>query len=651
VKTAHSNDWLRTCLRVFGLCLLGACIYWPAVHTGFIWDDDTFLTLNPLIKAGDGLQRFWFTTKAADYWPMTSSSLWLEWRLWEMNPLGYHTTNIILHISEALLLWRLLVRLNIPGAFIAALLFLVHPLNAESVAWITQRKNLMAMLFFLITCLSFNNYEENKSAHKNHPFKNIWYYFSLIGFICALLSKGSVVLLPLVLLGIIVCKRRIETNDIVNLSPFFIIAVFFAGLNVWFQNHGTHEVIRNASVLERLLGAGIVPWFYLWKIIAPLNLSFIYPEWSITTSDPIYWIGISLTFAVSVICLFHLKSKFKSLALGWLYFCFMLLPVMGLADIYFMKYSLVADHYAHLAILGIIIPAAIYLERFRNSRLSLKAVYTGLIFGIILCLGRLTYTECFKYKNLETLYTKTLHSNPKAWFAETNLVIVLCDAGRIEDAIVHGRNAVALKPSQPETHYNLGCALSKATRFQEAIIQYNQALTLRSEYRDALFNLGNALRALGKIKQAIEAYNHAILLNPSSPQAYNNLGASLADEGRYIEASDAFLHVLALGPSAVEPMINYGNALAEAGKLNEALKQFKKTIDLFPRSSEAHNNYGMALSDADQSTAAIAEFKEAIRLNPSFLFAHSNLAKVLKEAGDIAGSLDEEAIAHGLKTP
>ena len=196
-----------TYFQGFLLVALVLAAYWPAVHGGFILDDDVFLTRNPLIHAADGLRRFWCTTQAADYWPLTSTSLWLEWRLWGMNPTGYHLTNLCLHAAECLLLWRLLVRLEVPGAYLCSLVFAVHPLNVESVAWITQRKGLMAMLFFLLS-IDATLSAEGARLRGARASGNAWYLASLGAYVLALVSKASVAPLPLVLYGLIAWSRR-----------------------------------------------------------------------------------------------------------------------------------------------------------------------------------------------------------------------------------------------------------------------------------------------------------------------------------------------------------------------------------------------------------------------------------------------------------
>ncbi len=252
--------------------------YLQSISGRFIMDDDKLMTENGLIKASDGLWRLWCTTKSADYWPVTNTTFWIEWRLWGMNPTGYHVSNLILHIVEALLIWIILRKLSIPGAFLAAIIFAVHPVNVESVAWIAQRKNMMAMLFFLLSILwylkavmpttsvgmapahSLGGPWEQETNHSllgahHSPLSTLnsplWYWLSLVAFVLAMLSKGSVVVLPVLLLGIVWWLRGLTRWDLARTAPFFAVAAALAGVNVWFQTHGTEVVIRAAGFTER----------------------------------------------------------------------------------------------------------------------------------------------------------------------------------------------------------------------------------------------------------------------------------------------------------------------------------------------------------------------------------------------------------------
>ena len=324
-------------------------VYWPAIHGGFIWDDELLLTKNALVKASNGLYRIWFTREPIDYWPVTNSSFWIEWRLWGMNPTGYHVTNVLLHIGNALLAWALLSRLSIAGGFIAALLFAIHPVNVESVAWIAQRKNTLSMLFFLTSTLL---YLQSPIGNRQSPIR---YWLSFLAFVLAMLSKGSVVILPSILLLLVWWRqKRVRMRDVVETIPFWIAAITLTIVNIWFQHHGSHSDIRDATFVQRLLGAGAVPWFYLSKAIVPVRLMFVYPQWIVIASDPRWWLALAATLSTTALLFIYRRNEIvRALLFAWLFFCIALLPVMGFTDVYFMKYSLVADHYEYIALLAV----------------------------------------------------------------------------------------------------------------------------------------------------------------------------------------------------------------------------------------------------------------------------------------------------------
>lgn len=341
-------------LILAGLTVLA---YLPVLHGGFISDDDNSLTQNPLIAAADGLRRIWLTTQPHDYWPLTYTTFWVEWRIWGMHSAGYHVANVLLHVAAGLLLWRVLARLKIPGAFVGALLFALHPVNVESVAWITQQKNLVAMIFFLLSIFCFAETEPGAApgpGPRQRPLH--WYWLSLAAFVLAMLGKGSVAPLPLVLLGIIGWHRRLTFRDLIRIAPFFAVSALFTVVNIWFQAH-IYGQIRTAGFVERMLGAAAALWFYLEKAVWPAHLTFIYPLWGIGEGDLRWWIPLIAAAGVTAGLWSFGRRGGRGLVRGalfaWLYFCVMLSPVMGFTDVAFMKSSLVADHYQHLALIGV----------------------------------------------------------------------------------------------------------------------------------------------------------------------------------------------------------------------------------------------------------------------------------------------------------
>ena len=387
VQTANRIAGLFQSSRVpgwlWGLLLVGAVIiaYQPVWHAGFIWDDDTFFVNNPLIKQANGLYQFWFTTKAPDYFPLTSTTLWLEWRLWGMNPLGYHAVNVLLHALSTVLIWRVLARLKIPGAWLAAALFAVHPVNVESVAWITERKNTLAMLFYVMSLLFYLRFEDT----------NRWrlYGIALGSFVLALLSKTAVVPLPIVLLGLAWWQRnRVSSRDVRLVLPFFGVAILMGLITVWFQSHIAigSEVVRADNIWSRLAVAGCAVWFYLYKALLPVNLIFVYPKWQIDATNLLSYVPGLLVLAVAVVLWHYRKGWGKAWLFGLGYFVVMLLPVLGFINIYFMRYSLVADHWQYFSIIGPIGLAAAGIT-WASGRLGKKNVFLVPAFSVILLLG------------------------------------------------------------------------------------------------------------------------------------------------------------------------------------------------------------------------------------------------------------------------
>ncbi|HVM95380.1 MAG TPA: hypothetical protein VMT89_03275, partial [Candidatus Acidoferrales bacterium] len=249
------------------------CAYWPALHAGFTLDDNLLLTENPLVKAPDGLWRIWRILQAHNAWPMTDTSFWIEWHIWHLNPAGYHATNLALHGVTILLLALVLRKLAIPGVFLAVLLFAVHPVNVQSVAWIAQRKNLLAMLFCLLSVLWF--LRSTATTDRDRSGVDRYYCLSLIAFVFAMLSKGSAAILPLVLAGMMRWHRRLTTRDLLRLTPFLSISSILVPLNIWLQANGMNPPVYPLTLIDRILGAAAVVWFYLFKALWPLQLSFI----------------------------------------------------------------------------------------------------------------------------------------------------------------------------------------------------------------------------------------------------------------------------------------------------------------------------------------------------------------------------------------
>ncbi len=600
------------------IVLATAVAYLPSLSGGFILDDKLLLTDNRLIKAADGLYRFWCTTEATDYWPVSNTTLWLEWRLWGMHPAGYHVTNLVLHIVEALLIWSILRRLSIPGAFLGALLFAVHPVNVESVAWIAQRKTLMAMLFFLLSILCYLKTEPPSPAPYpglSPQMGNRSYWLSLVTFVLAMLSKGSVVVLPPLLLGIIWWLRPLTKRDLVRVAPFFLFAVLMVAVNIWFQTRAVGTPIRAAGFPERLLGAGAVVWFYLYKAMLPINLAFIYPRWRIDTEQVRWWLPLLACAGVTGVLWWYRRRWSRAFLFAWGYFCVALVPVMGFTDVGFMRYSLVADHYQHIALIAVAALAAAGWDKWqRRSRGPARWMLNALAVAVGSVLTFLAWQQSGHYASALTLYRTALDKNPNSGLAHNNLGLALSESGRPQEAIEHYEQALRLKPDYPEAHNGLGSALAKGGQTQEAIEHYEQALRIDPDHPNAHYNLGLALSRIGRQAEAIEHFEHALRVKPNYPEAHDSLGNVLATTGRLQEAIEQYEQALRLKPGYPEAHYNLAWALAKVNRLPEAIEQYQQVVTLTPDYAEAWANLAFTYAAAGQSSAAIRAAQKTLEV-------------------------------------
>jgi protein O-mannosyl-transferase len=628
--------------------------YLPVWRAGFIWDDDTFLWRNPLIQSPGGLFRLWFSTAAPDYFPLTSTTLWLEWRLWGASPLGYHLVNVLLHALSAVLLWRVLERLRIPGAVLAAAIFAVHPVNVESVAWITERKNTLAMFFYMLSLLLYLHSDDERSTtiadragKMDRPPSLLLYCLSLFAFALALLSKTAVAPLPLVLLGLAWWQRgRLGLKALWRSLPFFSLAAASALVAIWFQYHRAIGAsmfdVRNDSFWSRLAGAGWAIWFYLYKAAVPLHLSFVYPRWQIDSSRAWAYVPGILVLGVLVVAWCFRRRWGKSVLLAWGYFVLMLLPVLGFVNIYFMRYSLVADHWQYFAIIGpITLGAAGITWACGRSGWAPGWLAPALGGALVLGLGVLTWREALTYANLKTLWTATVARNPSAGLAHNNLGTLLLAEGHVSDAIVHFEKAIAVEPNAADVHSNLGGALLQRGQLEPAIAEFQQAIRLQPDSALAHNNLGNALSRQGRLDQAIIQFQKAVEFQPALANARCNLGSALLQAGRADDAIPQLQRALELQPDLADAYLNLGDALLAKGKVNEAVAHLQKAVELQPGMASAHYNLANALSQQHRIDEAIIHFQKTLALEPGFAPAHNGLASALLQKGQA-----DEALAH-----
>jgi tetratricopeptide (TPR) repeat protein len=512
--------------------------YSPIIHGGFIWDDDDYVQHNPLLASAPGLWRIWFEVGATpQYYPLVHTTFWLEYRLWGVAPAGYHLVNVILHALGAALLWRLLKRLEVPGAWLAAAVFALHPVQVESAAWITERKNVLSgLLFFAAALLYLRSLSPSADPWPRRPSFGP-YAAAFLLFVAALLSKTTACALPAALLLVSWWKRnRCCWNDVLWLLPFFAVGASFGLLTAWMEKTrvGASGEEWNWSLVDRCLLAGRALWFYAAKLFWPCQLSFFYPKWAIDAASWRQYIFPLAAIAVPTV-LWRARRQFgKGPLVAVLYFGGVLLPALGFINVYPMRYSYVADHFQYLASAGpIALVIAAVSRLFRRFRRS-AAVSATAAAGLLCVLAILTCLRTRAFTSLDALWRDTLEKNPQAWMVHNNLGNLLQARGRMPDAMLHFQEALRIKPNEASVHNNLAGVLVSLGRFDEAIEQCREAVRLLPDYVNAHQNLALLCAQRGYLPEAVEHYREALRLQPDLVQMLNNLAwilATSADPG------------------------------------------------------------------------------------------------------------------------
>jgi len=552
---------------VWGLILIlfVLLVYTPIWHAGFIWDDDETFAANPCIVGPLGLKEIW-TTNAADICPLVLTTFWVEHPLWGLAPLPYHLVNIVMHGACAILLWRVLRSLRVQGAWLGAALWALHPVEVESVAWITEMKNTESALFFLLSILYFAKWLRAKELDGRN--RGGWFYaLSLLFAALAMASKSSTVILPVVLC---LCAWWIEGGwhwrNIVRVLPMFLLSVAASALAIWTQG------LRLATATDpqwvrpwpqRLAAAGDAVWFYLGKLLWPDPLITIYPRWQIDAGS---WVSyLPLLALIVLFCILWLKRRSgvagsRACFFAFTYFLTALAPILGLIDTFIFRYSLVFDHFQYLASIGPLALAGTGLARVLDFVLPKRpCLQTALCAGLLLVLGIASWQRTWVYKSQETIWSDTLTTNSDSWLAHNNLGLVFLKKGQADEAIEQFRRTVEINP----------------------------------KYTEGENNLANTLLENGQLNEAIEQYKIALKINPKFAPTYANLGVAFIQEG----------------------------------KLDEAIAQYQKAIEINPKFALAHGNLALAFFQKGQLEDAIAECQEALRLNPDLEPVRETLAK------------------------
>jgi tetratricopeptide (TPR) repeat protein len=585
-------------------------VYLPALSGGFVWDDEGHVT-RPDLRTVGGLVRIWTEPGATQqYYPLLHSGFWLQWRLWGEHALGYHLVNVLLHALNALLVWLILRRLELPGALLAAFLFALHPVHVESVAWIAELKNTLSGAFCLGAALAYLRFDPSLGGAPEHvPRRWGWYIAALGLFVAGLLSKTVTATLPAALLVIHWWKTgRLDLRrTLLPLLPMFILGAAMGLYTAWHEEHliGAKGEAFELSFAQRILIAGRAPWFYLGKLLWPRELVFIYERW---TPDPRNWTQwlYPVAAVALVLALWLLRRRISRGPLAAvLLFGGMLFPVLGFFNVYPFLFSFVADHFQYLASIGILALLAACFTRIGRRLFARQSWIGAAVAGLVLAaLGVRSMVQAAIYRDVETLWRHTLAHNDGAFIA--------CN--------------------------NLGVYLASRERFGEAVDLYRRAIELRPRNSELHSNLANALSAGGDHEQAERELRHAIELSPDFAEAHANLAAVLVRQGNYEQAIDAARHAIALKPTYVDSYFNLSAAYGHLGRWREAEETCRAALAINPRHADTHFHLGVILQEQGRLTEAAAAYENAAKLRGEFIQALVNLALVRANLGDPRGA-------------
>lgn len=687
---------LPPAFRALGMLLalsaLSFIAYLPAIRGGFVWDDDYYVHENPTLRSFAGLQKIWFDILRdprdyvlPQYYPLTHTTFWVEHRIWGLDPTGYHVTNVLLHVASALLAWLILRRLEVPGAWLAAVLFAVHPVHVESVAWISERKNVLSlalMLASLYTWVRFGGLVPGPDkpntllALPNDPRR--LYAIGFVLFLLALLAKTTAAVLPACVLLLTWWKRgRLSwKQDVVPMIPLLVVGLGFARLTSWLEVHrvgasGPDWVYAQTPIgqfLAETLIAGRALWFYVGKLAWPHPLIFNYPRFEPDPSNPLQWI-FPLAAVGMLLALWLARNAIgRGPITAALWFVGVSLPALGYFRVLPHKYSFVADHFVYAASLGLIALVAAGAVTLWKSLRWAPVGGLALVGVLLFVLTGLSHRQARAYANEETLWRDTLAKNPGSWIAANNLGVILMERGELDAADALFARVLELKPNHVEVRLNIGLLNEKrGGKLADSVEWYRDAVRLEPRYAPAWHRLGLAyqktarqlrtqaaemtgwdrwfrahrLRARSEqyLDAALTSYRNALAGEARYLPSLLQLSSMLMEYGRFLDAIPVLERTLVVDERNPQARNNLAYSLDVVGRSEEAVALWDELLRENPSDVRALNLLGLSLARRAQWSAAATQFEKTVRIEPRFVEGHYNLGLARFELGDREGAI------------
>lgn len=617
MQTATSaSESAASSIRLLGALALAVAVvgtYLPALRNGFVnWDDDICVVDNEAVTLDDGLWRIWSTRELPEgfpNYPLVFSSYWLEHRLWGANPTGYHATNVLLHGLNTALVFLLVEALGCAPriAALTAVLFGIHPMQVESVAWISERKNVLSAFFSLVVFLAYRRQREGGGAR--------WYGIMLLAFVCALLSKTAAVVVPVsLLLADRFQDRRWTRAGLLRVAPMLALSLL-AGMTTATIEHRPYD----APLVERVFVIAGSLWFYVTKLLVPVRLLPVYPQWSISSMQLRSWVPL-LLILVTVAVVYRWVPQWRA-RWGLAHFAVVLLPVSGLRAFGFNEYSFVADHHVYFACIGFFLALALGCDWLGRHVGRLIPVGVAVV---VVCLLVATWRQLGVWGSSVTLWSYVVAGNPDAIVARNNLGLGLINEGRLEEAAEQLHAALALSPASAEAHINLALISYRQGNLDAAEGHCREALALRPRDAEYHKNLALVLQQRGQLAEAASELRSAQALHPR-PTYHYLLGTVLVEQGGFGEAIVEFQRALALDAEREDARTDLGRVLLRVGRVADATAVFSESVRRQPRAVVARYNLSLALSRLGRFDEAARQLEAALQVQPDFAPAREQL--------------------------
>ncbi|MFP4476407.1 MAG: tetratricopeptide repeat protein [Desulfatibacillaceae bacterium] len=634
------------------LAVLAFAVYSPALDGGFVWDDRDLIVENPYLRSLQGLASFWASADSPDYYPLTYTAWWFLWRAFGDNPVGYHVVNVLLHALACVFLWRILARLAVPGAYLAALLFCAHPVNVASVAWIAEMKNTLSMCLGAGAALCFLRHEDEGGTR--------WYVLSLAVFALALLAKAMVAPLPVALLLFPWWRRgKVHVDDVIRSAPFFLLAGLFSLVTIWYHGHVNiaSDLVREDGFLSRTAIAGTAVWFYLGKALVPVDTSFLYPRWETGIQGPADFAPL-LLLGAALAALFRRRSgRSRGVLVAAAWYVAALSPVLGFFNVYFMRFSLVADHWQYLALPAplAVVAAGVTLgaRRFfpdapRQARLCAGA-------ALVAVFAALAFVQAHAWEEERTVWRDVLGKNPDVYLAHARIGGMLVKEGDLDAAKRHLETALELRPGLGEPWFELAWLARERGDVPRSIELLEKALLVDPAMHFAHLQLGLLLEETGRPAEARPHFTRAAALledvlrvRPLDATANNDMGVALLRLGELNKSARHFEKAIETRPEWATPRLNLGTSLAALERFAEAEKAFLQAVEIRPALTQAWQNLAALYMQTKQPEKAIPALRTLVRRDPGNPRNHGALAIALAATGRMEEARAQAAVVRSM---